>query len=126
MTQALLQADAATRAGIPVDQATSVMERWNIPSARFADLLGVSDRHWRRLIKQGGTLGLAESDRFMRVSKLLDELGEVFANHKAAEHWLNANVAGLAGRTPLSLLDTDAGIEGVRTILVRISHGVFS
>lgn len=121
-----LVADEATRAGLPIDGATTLMQAWNIPVGRFAELLGVSDRHWRRISKTSGSLGILESDRLSRVQKILEHVLEVFETSETAEHWLKRPVAALDGRTPLSMLDTDAGIDGVRTVLVRIEHGVFS
>lgn len=122
-----LVTDQATRAGLPINSATRLMETWNIPVGRFAELLGLSNRHWRRISKtEGGFLGMIESDRLARVQKILAHVREVFETEDSAEHWLKTAVAALDGRTPLSMLDTDAGIEGVRTVLTRIEHGVFS
>ena len=102
------------------------MQAWTIPVGRFADILGLSDRHWRRVSKTDGVLGPIESDRLIRVQKILEHVSAVFDDEDAARQWLSAPVAALDGRTPLSMLDTDDGIDGVRTILVRIEHGVFS
>ena len=121
-----LVTDETTRAGLPIDSATSLMETWNIPVGRFAELLGLSDRHWRRISKTEGSLGMIESDRLARVQKILKHVREVFETEDSAKYWLKTAVAALDGRTPLSMLDTDAGIEGVRTVLTRIEHGVFS
>ena len=121
-----LVTDETTRAGLPINSATSLMETWNIPVGRFAELLGLSDRHWRRISKTEGSLGMIASDRLARVQKILKHVREVFETEDSAEYWLKTAVAALDGRTPLSMLDTDAGIEGVRTVLTRIEHGVFS
>ena len=121
-----LVTDEATRAGLPINSATNLMETWHIPVGRFAELLGLSDRHWRRISKTQGSLRMIESDRLARVQKILEHVREVFKTEDSAEHWLKTAVAALDGRTPLSMLDTDAGIEGVRTVLTRIEHGVFS
>lgn len=125
-TPQFLVADHATRAGLPIHDATQLMEQWRIPVARFAELLGLSDRHWRRINRTDGSLGVIESDRLSRVQKILQHVSDVFETTEAAEHWVKTPVAALDGRTPLSMLDTDAGIDGVRTVLIRIEHGVFS
>jgi putative toxin-antitoxin system antitoxin component (TIGR02293 family) len=119
-------ADAATRAGIPISKANDLMQEWNIPMRRFAELLGLSDRHWRRVARTDGVLGMIESDRMVRLQKILNEVSDVFDDPESCQNWLTTPVAALAGRTPLSMLDTDAGIEGVRTMLIRIEHGIFS
>jgi putative toxin-antitoxin system antitoxin component (TIGR02293 family) len=51
---------------------------------------------------------------------------EVFEDRDAAVDWLKAPNASLGGATPLSLLDTDIGAEGVMDTLGRIEHGVFA
>ena len=121
-----LVTDQATRAGLSISSATRLMETWHIPVGRFAELLGLSDRHWRRISKTDASLGIIESDRLARVQKILKHVREVFETEDCAEHWLKTALAALDGRTPLSMLDTDAGIEGVRIVLTRIEHGVFS
>lgn len=121
-----LVADEATRAGMPIHSANDLMDAWQIPVGRFSELLGLSDRHWRRLSKLDGALGVIESDRLVRMQRILGEVTDVFEDAEAAVHWLKQPVAALAGRTPLSMLDTDAGIDGIRTVLVRIEHGIFS
>jgi uncharacterized protein (DUF2384 family) len=43
-----------------------------------------------------------------------------------ASHWLQTSNRGLGGEVPLDLMDTDAGVREVETVLGRIEYGLFS
>lgn len=51
---------------------------------------------------------------------------EVFGNPQAAEDWLISEVVALGGKTPLALIESEAGINMVMQELVRIKHGIVS
>ena len=42
----------------------------------------------------------------------------------AARRWLAAPQAALAGRTPLDLLSTEAGLREVEALIGRLEHGI--
>ena len=83
-----LVAGQATRAGLPISDATQLVEQWQIPVARFAELLDLSDRHWRRINRTDKSLGMIESDCLSRVQKILQHVSDVFGTAEAAEHWV--------------------------------------
>ena len=76
--------------------------------------------HRRKL----GTLTSEQSDRLMRVLRLLAAAEETFGNREKAATWLRRPTAALAGKRPLDLLDTNEGAREVETLLGRISHGI--
>ena len=49
---------------------------------------------------------------------------EVFGSREKALRWLKAPVRSLGDQSPLSLLDTQEGIERVKDVLGRVEHGV--
>ena len=51
---------------------------------------------------------------------------DVFENVETARNWLKKSNRALAGKTPLELLDTDAGTQQVDQLLNKIEHGVYS
>jgi hypothetical protein len=61
-----------------------------------------------------------------RVARVLAQARDTFGDPAKAVHWLKSPNAVMEGRTPLSLLDTDAGVKWVETILGRIDYGIFS
>lgn len=119
---------ARARAGIPVVEAVQVMVKWSIAVARFAEILGTSERKWSRLRKTGddAILSPVESDRLMRVRKVFEHALTVFDSHEDATAWFSLPNRALSGDTPLSLLDTDAGVHEVDAVLTRLEFGVFA
>ena len=116
-----------TRAGFPVIEAAALMEAWSIPVARFAEILGTSQRKWSRLRAgpPGTLLAPVESDRLLRLRAVLEHVRDVFDTKADAIGWLVLPNRSLSGDTPLSLLDTDAGVYQVDAILTRLEFGVF-
>ena len=50
---------------------------------------------------------------------------EVLGSREKALRWLKAPVRSLGDQMPLSLLDTQAGIDRVKDVLGQIEHGVW-
>jgi putative toxin-antitoxin system antitoxin component (TIGR02293 family) len=71
-----------------------------------------------------GTLTPDQSDRLLRVARVLAMADETFGDRHRAGIWLRRPTSALAGERPLSLLDTDEGARAVETLLGRIGHGI--
>jgi putative toxin-antitoxin system antitoxin component (TIGR02293 family) len=67
-----------------------------------------------------------ESDRTMRLARVMAHAEETFGDTERAGHWLQTKNLALGGEVPLDLLDTDAGSKEVEAILYRIDYGMFS
>jgi putative toxin-antitoxin system antitoxin component (TIGR02293 family) len=65
-----------------------------------------------------------ESDRLMRLVRLVAAADETFGDAQKAMTWLGRENRALDGLTPLSLADTDLGARSVETLLGRIGHGL--
>ncbi len=76
--------------------------------------------HRRKL----GRLTPEQSDRLLRVVRLLALAEETFGDRDKAVVWLRRPTRPLAGERPLDLLDSDAGIRQVEQLLGRIAHGI--
>ena len=119
---------ATIRKGIAVSDAESLRAHWNIPANRFAEILGTSTRQWSRLRNQPKTslLGSVETDRLLRVKSVLAKAEAIFADNEKAISWTNRPNKALGGEVPLTLMDTDAGVRQIETVLTRLEHGVYS
>ena len=71
-----------------------------------------------------GTLTAEQSDRLLRVARVLAAAEETFGNRDNAAAWLRRPTQVLAGESPIDLLDTDEGAREVETLLGRIGHGI--
>ncbi len=77
-----------------------------------------------RKIKAEERLSAGESDRIARVLFVLAQSTEVFASADLAAEWMQRENAMLGGLKPLEALDSQPGYDRVRTLLLRVTHGV--
>jgi putative toxin-antitoxin system antitoxin component (TIGR02293 family) len=70
-------------------------------------------------------LTVEESDRVLRVIRVLSLAESVYGSRERALAWLRNANARLDGRTPLSLLNTDTGSRIVEELLGQIDEGMF-
>jgi putative toxin-antitoxin system antitoxin component (TIGR02293 family) len=70
-------------------------------------------------------LTVEESDRVLRVIRVISLAESVYGSRERALAWLRTLHARLGGRTPLSLLNTDTGSRIVEELLVQIDEGMF-
>lgn len=114
------------RDGLPFRSLTPAAKALGLSEEHVLVALGVPKRTAARRKGNRERLSAAESERLLRLTRAITAATETLgAAHKAA-HWLQSPVRALGGETPLSLLDTDIGLEQVLTILGRIDHGIFS
>lgn len=67
-----------------------------------------------------------ESDRLARVAKMYELAVKVYGNRDDGRDWLLHPMSRYDGRTPLSLLKTEAGERSVEELLYQIDEGVFA
>ena len=115
----------AIEAGLPVKELEDLQLSLGVPMERLFSIIGISKAtHHRR--KVGGKLGVAQSDRVVRVAKLMGQAVKVFGNTEDAKQWLNSSQFGLGGAVPLDYAKTEAGAREVENLLGRIEYGVYS
>lgn len=113
---------AAVREGLPVDVVDDAVQAGRLSVAEL-DRLALPRKtlaHRRGL----GRLSAEQSDRFVRVLRVIVEAEETFGNSEKAHRWLRRATSVLAGNAPLDLLDTDVGARRVETLLGHIAHGI--
>ena len=74
--------------------------------------------------KKIGALTSEQSDRLLRVARVIAAAEEVFGGKDKAGLWLRRPTTALDGEPPLDLLDTEEGAREVETLLTRIAHGI--
>lgn len=70
-------------------------------------------------------LTIEESDRVLRVIRVLSLTETIYRSRERALAWLRKPHPRLDGRTPLSLLQTDTGSRIVEELLIQIDEGMF-
>ena len=69
-------------------------------------------------------LTLEESDRVLRVVRILSSAESVYGDRARALAWLRKPHPRLEGRSPLSLAKTDTGSRIVEELLIQIDEGM--
>jgi putative toxin-antitoxin system antitoxin component (TIGR02293 family) len=67
-----------------------------------------------------------ESDRLVRVARVMAHTLQVLGSRDKALEWLRGANRALDGSVPISLLDSDIGAQQVSEILGRIEYGIYS
>lgn len=67
-----------------------------------------------------------EAGRVFRISNILSLAEEVLNGHERGVRWLKSPAKFLGGVKPIELIDTEAGAEEVKNLLMRIDYSVYS
>jgi len=117
---------AMTRAGLPVGAFVELAQRLGVDRKQLGAVLGITERTLSRRLATGEKLSLPESDRMMRLARVVAHALDTFGTEEKAALWLRTPNIVLGGDAPLHLLDTDSGAREVDTVLGRIDYGLFS
>ncbi len=115
-----------TREGLPVDSLLCLARELQIDRKSLARIVGLSERTLNRRISRKERLTAAESDRVVRLARVVATATDTLGTAEKASLWLQTPNRALDGAIPLELLDTDTGTGSVETILGRIAYGIYS
>ena len=115
----------AVQTGLPFDELEALREALDMPLEKLAPKLGMSKATLHRR-KQEGRLTPDESDKVVRLARLLGVAVQVFGDEDNARRWLKGDQFGLGGAVPLDYAQTDAGAREVENLLWRIAYGVYT
>ncbi|HEY1233276.1 MAG TPA: antitoxin Xre/MbcA/ParS toxin-binding domain-containing protein [Candidatus Binatia bacterium] len=111
--------------GLPVQELEALRNSLGLPMEKLASKLGISNATLHRR-KARGRLAPAESDRVVRLARLIGKAAKVLGGIEAARQWLNSPQFGLGGAVPLDYAETEIGAREVENLLGRIEYGVYS
>lgn len=111
------------RNGLPFAALSAVMEEYGIARDVVCDVLQLSSRNFLRR-KEQKRLSADESDRLYRLARVLAHANRVFEDPDESAEWIQTPNAALGKQQPLTLLDTDIGVQQVDQVLGRIEHGI--
>jgi putative toxin-antitoxin system antitoxin component (TIGR02293 family) len=117
--------ESSIREGLPYASLEAVTSSCHLDTREVTAVLHLSPRTQARR-KAEQRLSPDESDRLVRLVRLITQAREVLDDEDRAVTWLRTPNRALGGRAPLALLDTDLGTRQVEQVLGRIEHGVFS
>jgi putative toxin-antitoxin system antitoxin component (TIGR02293 family) len=110
------------RRGVPIGAVQFMLDSGRLSASELDQV--VLPRKTLANRRKLGTLTPEQSDRLMRVARMLASAEATFGSQEKAGRWLRRATTALSGERPLDLLDTDEGAREVETLLGRISHGI--
>ena len=113
------------RHGLPTKTVESVARRLELSPLATVESLGFAKRTWARRVQKGELLSPEESERLVRLARVLAIATEVFGDRDRARSWLLTQNRALGGSVPVRMLDTGIGTSVVLDELGRIEHGVY-
>ena len=114
------------RRGLPATSVTALAAKLAIGSTTVARKLGIPQRTLTRRLSQHSRLTAAESDRTVRLARIVAHAVEMMGDEERAAEWLRTSNRVLRGERPLDQVDTDIGAREVEDLLGRIAYGVYS
>jgi putative toxin-antitoxin system antitoxin component (TIGR02293 family) len=119
------EAIAAVKKGFRLFTVYRLGQNLDVSSQVLARVVRIAPRTLARR-KREGRLDPSESERVLRIGRLLDQATEVLGGPDLARQWLKSPNRALGNKTPLEYADTEPGAKEVENLLGRIEHGVFS
>jgi putative toxin-antitoxin system antitoxin component (TIGR02293 family) len=92
-------------------------------SDREIETLVIPQRTRRHRAQKAQPLTIEESDRAVRLLRILSLAEQTFEDTEKANRWLRKNLAELGGNTPLATTQTETGARVVESILGKIAWG---
>lgn len=111
------------REGLPFSALSAVVQQYGISRDVVCEILHLSRRNFLRR-KQQNRLSPDESDRLYRLARVLAHANRVFEDPEESADWIQTPNTALGKQQPLTLLDTDIGVQQVDQVLGRIEHGI--
>jgi len=115
----------AVEEGLPTEALEAAMDRSGLSWTEIGELV-IPRRTFSHRKEKGQALTPEESDRLVRLLRILAKAKETFQSQEKAERWLGEENRALGRRTPLEALRTESGARLVENILGRIAYGVYS
>jgi len=109
--------------GLPLDSLEKLKVR-GLTSTEISQLV-IPARTLKHRKARGERLSAEETERFLRVIRVL-ELGErIFGKREKLLSWLRGPDFEIPGRTSMSLLETEAGVQAVTGQLWAVAEGIY-
>lgn len=114
------------RAGLPASTVTMLAEALSLRKEQVAKCLKISPRTLSRRLASNSRLTHEESDRTMRMARVVALASEVLGAEDKAARWMVAPNRALGGDRPFDRLDTELGVRSAEGVLYAIAYGMYS
>lgn len=110
--------------GLPL-QSLSLLRERGLTSTEISEIV-ISPRTLKHRKARNEPLSQEETDRAVRVARIVAMAGEVFGNPEKALLWLRSPDDRLANRTPLNMLHTESGGRLIESMLWQLDEGIYA
>lgn len=107
---------------LPVAAMSALLEYGILEKEIYSVIIPRRTLQHRRTRKE--KLSREESDRAVRLARLAALTEKIFGDHKNGMHWLRSPKKRFHGRTPMAMLETEAGSRLVEETLYLIDEGM--
>ncbi len=110
--------------GFPYSVFEELAETLSLTNKEWASILAVSDRTLQRWYNDQPKIEGLTAERLFEIARLTVIALDVFTSGKEFVDWLRAPHPDFDNERPITLIRTHAGIEIVKSLMLRIMHGV--
>jgi putative toxin-antitoxin system antitoxin component (TIGR02293 family) len=110
--------------GLPTDS-LALLKLQGLSFTEISEIV-ISPRTLKHRRARGEHLSHEETDRMVRVARIVALADDIFRDHSKALLWLRTGDDRIGGRRPLSMLQSDAGGRLIESMLWQIDEGVYS
>jgi len=94
-----------------------------LPTSKWAEIIGVSERTMQSILKEKKDLDQNKSEKLVAFLMLIEYAIEVLGDHTNMMEWLNYKAPALNGQTALDYVDTFQGITMLKEQLFKVETG---
>lgn len=110
--------------GFPTDS-LAILKALGLTFSEVSDLV-IPPRTLKHRKARRENLSQQETDRMVRVTRIVELAERVFQNREKALAWMRTEDERLNSRTPFSMLHTESGGRLVENMLWQIDEGVYT
>ena len=114
------------RFGLPASTVERLAGTLSLHRSQVAERLNIPSRTLSRRLAAKSRLTHDESDRAMRMARVVALAKEVLGSDEKASHWMSNPNRALGGKRPFDQLDTEPGVRSVEEVLYGIAYGMYS
>ena len=114
------------RFGLPASTVDLLAGTLSLHRSQVAERLNIPSRTLSRRLAAKSRLTHDESDRAMRMARVVALAKEVLGSDEKASHWMSNPNRALGGKKPFDQLDTEPGVRSVEQVLFAIAYGMYS
>jgi putative toxin-antitoxin system antitoxin component (TIGR02293 family) len=114
------------RFGLPASTVALLAEALSVHRTQVAERLNIPSRTLSRRVATKSRLTHEESDRAMRMARVVALAKEVLGSEEKASRWMSRPNRALGGKRPFDQLDTEPGVRSVEEVLYGIAYGMYS